>query len=109
VTPSVTPTGKTCTATYRVVQTWPGGFQGEVNLKAGSTAITGWKVSWPVGSGQTITQVWNGQVVSGAAGAETVTNYPWNGSLAAVSSVTVGLLGSGQAPNPVPAVTCTAT
>lgn len=43
-----------CTATYQTIRSRPGGFQGEVTVRAGSSALNGWTVGWSVGSGQTI-------------------------------------------------------
>ncbi|NUT05416.1 MAG: prolyl oligopeptidase family serine peptidase, partial [Hamadaea sp.] len=48
-----------CAATYRTINAWPGGFQGEVTVSAANAPITGWTVQWTLASGQTITQVWN--------------------------------------------------
>lgn len=93
-----------CTATYRTVNSWPGGFQGEVTVTAGSSAINGWTVTWNLASGQTITQLWNGtQSTSGST--VTVHNVSYNGVVAAHASTTFGFLGSGTASTPSP--TCT--
>ncbi|MDI5940517.1 cellulose binding domain-containing protein, partial [Micromonospora sp. DH15] len=57
------PTGEpgTCTATYRAVNSWPGGFQGEVTVANGTTAtLNGWTVRLTLGSGQAISSVWTG-------------------------------------------------
>ncbi|MGC9669602.1 cellulose binding domain-containing protein [Planosporangium sp. 12N6] len=44
-----------CSATYRTVSSWTGGFQGEVTVTAGSSAINGWTVRWILNNGQGIT------------------------------------------------------
>src|SRR5439155_17366433 len=60
--PSTSPAaGKACTATYRTVSSWNGGFQGEVTVtNSGSSATAGWSVAMTNPSGQTVSQVWNG-------------------------------------------------
>src|SRR6185436_18739012 len=58
---SASPTGgaKTCSATYAVTGQWPNGFQGDVKVTAGGSAITAWTVTWTFANGQTITQIWS--------------------------------------------------
>jgi endoglucanase len=105
-TPTAGPAG--CTAAYRVTGQWEGGFQGEVTVKAGSSAISGWKVGWTFPNGQTISQIWNG-TVSGS-GSVTVTNVTHNGALAAGAGTTFGFIGSWRGQNGTPSpVTCTAS
>lgn len=98
-TPAPQPGTGACTATVRAANSWSGGYQGEVTVKAGSAAINGWKVT--VG-GATITQAWS----STLSGGDTLTNASWNGSLAAGASTTAGFIASGTA-NGLSA-TCTA-
>nr|WP_238598164.1 cellulose binding domain-containing protein [Saccharothrix sp. ALI-22-I] len=51
----------------------------------GNTAVNGWNVEWTLGSGQTVTQVWNGTLnVSGSTAS--VRNASYNGSLQANTS-----------------------
>ncbi|MEV0269438.1 cellulose binding domain-containing protein [Hamadaea sp. NPDC050747] len=93
-----------CAATYRTINAWPGGFQGEVTVSAANAPITGWTVQWTLASGQTITQVWNA-TLSVAGSNVTMRNVSYNGSLAANSSTTFGFLASGSPSTPSP--TCT--
>ena len=93
------PTSAACAASYRLVGQWGGGFQGEVTVRAGTTAINGWQVGMTFPGGQTVTQVWGG-TVSGT----TVRNESWNGGLAAGATTTFGFIGSGAAATP--ALTC---
>lgn len=86
---SPSPVTGDCTATLKVVNSWSGGFQGEVAVKAGASAIRGWKVT--VG-GATITQAWN----STLSGGSTLTNASYNGSLAAGASTTAGFIANGS-------------
>nr|QRD81010.1 lipolytic protein [uncultured bacterium] len=103
-TTTTTAPGGACAASYRTVSSWPGGFQGEVRVTAGSAAISGWTVRWTLSSGQAITQVWNGTLrVSGSS--VSVSNAPYNGSLPALASTTFGFLASGTPSTPT--LTCT--
>ncbi|RPF23342.1 cellulose binding domain-containing protein [Myceligenerans xiligouense] len=111
LSPTPTPTPTTtpppagdCTATYSTVNSWDGGFQGEVTVEAGSPT-TSWSVSWPL-SGGSVDQVWNGTVTS-QGDLVVVRNADWNGQLPAGGTTTFGLLGSGTPPTPT--LTCTSS
>jgi hypothetical protein len=101
--PSPQPTGA-CTANYRTVNSWSGGYQGEVTVKAGNSAVNGWTVRWTLSSGQSISQLWNG-TLSGNSSAVTVSNTSYNASIPASGTTTFGFLGNG-APS-TPSLTCT--
>jgi len=89
-----------CTATYKQVGSWSGGFQGEVTVTAGSAGITnGWTVKWTLASGQSISQAWNATVTTSGTAA-TAVNASWNKAVAAGTSTTFGFLGSGTASTP---------
>jgi endoglucanase len=92
------PTG-TCTATYTTVSSYSGGFQGEVAVKAGSSAIASWTVSWTLASGQSISQLWNGALTTSGS-TVTVKNLAYNGSLAAGASTTFGFQATGAVSTP---------
>ncbi|EEP72961.1 hypothetical protein MCAG_03288 [Micromonospora sp. ATCC 39149] len=99
------PGGSGCGASYQVINSWPGGFQAEVAVSnSGSTVTKGWRVSWAIGSGQTIDQVWNGSLTT-SGGTATVTNVSYNGSLAPGASTTFGMLVAGGA-GTTPTLTC---
>jgi dienelactone hydrolase len=102
--PTPTPPRGACNVTYHTVNSWSGGYQGEVTVTAGDAPITGWTVRWDLGNGQTITQVWNGTLSTSGSGV-TVTNASYNGSLAASASATFGFLANGTPSTPSP--TCT--
>lgn len=89
-----------CVATYRVTNSWQGGFQGEVTVRNSSTAtINSWTVTWTAPSGSQLAQVWNGRLtVSGSA--VTVRNETHNGTLAADASTTFGFTGTGSSAAP---------
>ncbi|WFE62809.1 cellulose binding domain-containing protein [Micromonospora sp. WMMD714] len=98
------PAGTACTATYRTVNSWSGGFQAEVTVTAGTTATDGWTVRWNLGAGQSVSQVWNGTLSTSGTTA-TVRNAAYNGTLAPGTSTTFGFLGTGTPSSPSP--TCT--
>ncbi len=100
--PTTNPTG-TCVATFTVVGSWPGGFQGAVTVKAGATALSSWRTTFAL-SGATVQQGWSG-TFSGTS-TLTVTNAPWNGALAPGQTAEYGFIGSGAAPSTPPPVTC---
>jgi chitodextrinase/photosystem II stability/assembly factor-like uncharacterized protein len=98
-----------CSATYKVTNSWTGGFQGDVAVKnAGTSAITGWTVKWTFANGQTITQLWNGTLTQTGADV-TVKNAGYNGNLAGGASTSFGFSATWTTANAVPVtVTCTA-
>jgi dienelactone hydrolase len=89
------PVGGACAATYRTVNSWTGGYQGEVTVRAGSSAITGWTVRWTLSTGQAITQLLGG-TLSTSGTAATVRNAAWNGTLTADATTTFGFIGTGS-------------
>ncbi|MFC3993976.1 cellulase family glycosylhydrolase [Actinoplanes siamensis] len=99
--------GKKCTAAYTVTGQWPGGFQGEVKVTAGSSAISGWTVTWTYANGQTVSNAW-GATVTSSGSSITAKNVGYNGGLGAGASTSFGFLGSWTGTNSVPAVSCTA-
>jgi len=95
--PSPTPTGAGgCVATYRTVNSWPGGFQGEVTVaNRGTSALNGWTVRMTLAAGQSITNLWGG-VNTGTGGAVSVRNAPYNGTVAAGGTTTFGFVANGD-------------
>ncbi|GAA0904770.1 hypothetical protein GCM10009557_80320 [Virgisporangium ochraceum] len=106
--PSSQPPSRGCSATYSVTGQWPGGFQGEVRVTAGSAAITGWTVTWTFANGQRVNSHWSATITSSGA-AVTARNVGYNGSVGAGVSTTFGFLGSWTGTNSVPTLSCTAT
>ena len=92
--------GGGCTASYTTINSWGGGFQSEITVRAGSSAINGWTVTI---NGQSINQLWNGQL--SGSGPYTVKNLSWNGSLPAGGTTAFGYLGNGSPSTPT--LTCT--
>jgi lysophospholipase L1-like esterase len=99
------PTGA-CAASYRTVNSWGGGFQGEVTVRAGTAGINGWTVRMTLASGQSVTNLWNG-VNTGTSGAVSVRNAPYNGSLAASGTTTFGYVANGDGAAAPTGITCT--
>ncbi|AEV83479.1 chitin-binding protein [Actinoplanes sp. SE50] len=99
-------TGSGCSAMYNVTSSWTGGFQAQVMVHAGTTAVNGWHVSWTWPGGQTLASLWSGRATS-TGSLVSVTNETWNGTIAAGDHTTFGFLGSGSAPATVPNLTCT--
>ncbi|MGW0202572.1 cellulase family glycosylhydrolase [Nonomuraea sp. NPDC003201] len=106
-TPTPTPPSGACSATYQVTGQWGGGFQAEVRVTAGSSAISGWTVTWSFANGQTVTNAWNATVSSSGSNV-TARNMSYNGSLGAGASTTFGFLGSWNGSNSVPTPSCAA-
>ncbi|MEU7381887.1 MULTISPECIES: cellulose binding domain-containing protein [unclassified Streptomyces] len=99
-------TNGTCTAAYRNVNSWPGGFQGEVTVRNnGTSTLNGWTVGLNLASGQSISSLWDG-VNTGTSGSVTVRNSPYNGTLAANGTATFGFTATGNS-TPAPGnLTC---
>ncbi|MET8910434.1 cellulase family glycosylhydrolase [Micromonospora sp. NPDC004551] len=106
--PTTPPPSGGCTAVYTIVNSWQGGFQGEVKVTAGAAAISGWTTKWTFANGQAVSQSWNA-AVSNSGAAYTARNVDWNGRLGAGASTSFGFLGSWNGTNAIPAVTCTAS
>ncbi|GAA4473800.1 hypothetical protein GCM10023170_095500 [Phytohabitans houttuyneae] len=97
-----------CTASYAKSSEWSGGFNANVTVTAGSSAISGWTVRWTWPNGQSITSSWNASVsVSGSA--VTAANAAYNGRLNAGQSTSFGFTGSWNGTNTVPTLSCTAS
>ncbi len=103
--PTTSPAG-VCSASYQLVNQWPGGFQGEVTVRAGNSAVNGWTVGWTFPNGQTVTQIWNGSATTSGSSV-TVRNAVYNGTLAANGTTSFGFLGAWNGSNTAPAtLTC---
>jgi hypothetical protein len=112
-TPTPTPTSggggsAGCTAAYTVTGSWPGGYQGQVTVTAGSGALTGWQVSWTYPATETINNLWNGTYTQSGQSVE-VTNASYDGSLAAGTSTSFGFTATDNGSDAPPAtLNCTA-
>ncbi|WIM94067.1 endo-1,4-beta-xylanase [Actinoplanes oblitus] len=99
------PGGAGCTATFSN-NAWTGGFVTTVTVKAGASALSGWKVALTLPSGAAITNSWSASA-SGSSGAVTFSNVNYNGGVAAGGSTSFGFQGTGSAPSGT--ATCTAS
>lgn len=97
------PTGA-CSATLVVSNTWPGGYQAAVTVKAGGAMISGWKTVFTLPAGGSVQSGWSG-TYSQSGTAVTVSNAPWNGLLGSGASTTYGFV-VGTAPSSSTAVSC---
>ena len=101
-----------CTASFRAVAAWQGGYQAEVTVRNASAApVSGWTVTVAPTDGARLTQVWNGTLTTAADGTAKVTNASWNGALAPGASTAFGLVATTPAGSTTPGadVGCTAT
>lgn len=101
-------TGRSCSASYTLTGQWQGGFQAEVRVTAGASAISGWTVTWTYANGQQVSQAWNASITSSGS-TVTARNVSYNGALGAGGSATFGFLGSSTSTNSVPSLSCTAS
>jgi endoglucanase len=108
-TTSSTGGGGGCSAAYSITNTWDTGFQGSVVVtNNGTTASTGWTVTWTYANGQVISQLWGGLLTQTGASVS-VRNESYNGALAPNATATFGFLASHGATNATPVLTCTRT
>ena len=100
-----------CTASFRTVSSWQGGYQGEVTVtNAPASAVSGWTATVVPADGARLTQVWDGTLTRSAEGRATVANASWNGMLEPGASVRFGFLADTSANGtPSAKVTCAAT
>jgi chitin-binding protein len=102
------PTGNDCMATYKVTNSWAGGFQAEVTvMNHGSTPFAGWKatLAWP--GATTIDSLWSGTFTTSGQ-TTTVTNAAWNGTVAPAGTTTFGFIASSSGSG-LPTVSCART
>jgi len=102
------PTDKACSATLSVSNTWPGGYQASVTVKAGAAMISGWTTALTLPAGGSVQSGWSGTYAQSGT-ALTVSHAAWNGLLGAGASTTYGWVGSGSAPSSSTSVSCTAS
>jgi endoglucanase len=97
-----------CSAAYSVTSDWGSGFTAAITVTdSGSSAITGWTLTYTYTGNQTLTEGWSGNW-SQSGETVTVTNESWNGSLAAGANTGIGANFSYSGTNTAPAsVTCT--
>jgi endo-1,4-beta-xylanase len=80
--------GFACHVEYTLTSEWPGGFGAALTLNnTGTTAISSWTLTWSFADGQTVTELWNGNVTQSGANVS-VTNMSYNGSIPSGGSYT---------------------
>jgi glucose/arabinose dehydrogenase len=100
--PSPNPQPGGCTATYQIVNQWPGNFQANVTVRnTGTTPTATWTVGWTFQNGQVISQMWGGLPQQSGANV-TVRNEGYNGVIPPNGTVTFGFIASVGATNTVP-------
>lgn len=95
-----------CSASFHVQSSWPGGFVATVDVTAGGGPVNGWTVTLQLPGGATITNLWSG-VNTGTSGTVQVANANYNGHLGAGQSTSFGFQGTGSADGTT--VSCAAT
>ncbi|WP_328419993.1 cellulose binding domain-containing protein [Streptomyces sp. NBC_00443] len=100
-----------CSASFRTVSSWQGGYQGEVTVTgAPASSAAGWTATVVPADGARLTQVWDGTLSTTGDGTATVANASWNGKLAPGASVKFGFIADTSASGaPSAEVTCAAT
>jgi len=99
--------GGGCVASYTVSSQWANGFTANVTVtNNGTSAASGWKVTWNWGGNQQITNLWNG-VESHSGQSETVTNASFNGSIAPGGNTSFGFQAGYSGSNTAPTLSCT--
>ncbi|MEU1040590.1 cellulase family glycosylhydrolase [Streptomyces sp. NPDC005551] len=94
--------GVSCSVGYRVVNEWPGGFQGEIVVRnTGTTAINGWTLAFAFANGQTVSNMWGGTPTQNG-GAVSVSPAAYTSTVPAKGSVTVGFTAAKGATNTAP-------
>jgi endoglucanase len=104
--PTDPPGDADCSAEYRVVSDWEGGFQAAVTVTA-DAPISGWTVTWTYTDGRRVDRAWNADV-SSAGDRVTASDLGWNGALDAGDSAEFGFTGSGSGTHAAPRPVCAA-
>jgi cellulase/cellobiase CelA1 len=96
-----------CSAAIAIVNQWPGGYQAQVTVTAGTEALSAWRVTWSQPADQTVAESWSARVRQSGAAVE-ADSLSWNAALAPGASTTFGFSGTYSGPAPVaPAAACT--
>jgi aryl-phospho-beta-D-glucosidase BglC (GH1 family) len=81
------------TATFTDVSDWGSGFTGNITIaNQGSTSINGWTLQFDFAG--TISQIWNGQILSQTGNHFAIGNLSYNGTIGAGQSVSFGFNGA---------------
>src|SRR4051812_42944131 len=88
-----------CQVNYSVTSEWGSGFGAAVQITNLGDPLSGWRLTWAFGAGQSVTQLWNG-AVDQSGSQVTVTNAAYNGSLATGASTSFGFNATRAGSNP---------
>ena len=97
-----------CSASYSTQSQWGGGFVASVTVtNSGTSALSGWTVTFTFGGDQKVTNSWNTSLTQSGENV-TAANVSYNGNIAAGSSTSFGFQGTWASSDAAPAaVTCT--
>ena len=88
------PVTVSCSAAYSLTNSWAGGFQAQVALtNSGTTPISGWTLTWTFPGDQKISSMWTASYTQSGESV-TAVNEPYNASIPANGSVTIGFTGT---------------
>jgi endoglucanase len=100
-TPTPTPSQTTsapgtlsCSVSYTLANSWPGGFQAQVTLtNTGTGPINSWVLTWTFPGDQHIGTIWNATATQSGENV-TVTAASYDATIAAAGSVSIGFTGT---------------
>ncbi len=97
-----------CSATYTTQSQWSGGFVANVTVaNTGTSAMTGWTVTFTFGGDQKVTNSWNTSLTQSSENV-TASNVSYNGAVAAGASASFGFQGTYSSSDAAPVtLTCT--
>ena len=103
--PSAPPTpvaGASCAVHYAVSSDWGAGFVTNITLaNASPRALSGWHLAWAFAGNQRITNLWNGSLSQSGA-AVGVASLPYNGTIPAGGSTSLGFQATYSGTNAAP-------
>jgi endoglucanase len=101
--------GRTCTASLHVDNQWAGGFTATVTVtNSGSSALSGWTVSWTWPGTQQETNGWSATITQ--SGASVIArNMGYNGAVAPAASTSFGFQATFSGTNSAPTLACAAS
>jgi chitodextrinase len=101
--------GGGCSAAYTVSNQWSTGFTANVTVtNTGTTPTAGWKVTWTWGGNQQVTNAWSA-VESHSGQNETAANAGYNGAIAPGGNTSFGFQATYSGTNNSPTPICTAS
>jgi cellulase/cellobiase CelA1 len=97
-----------CSASYATQSQWSSGFVAGVTISnTGTSALSGWRVTFTFGGDQKVTSFWGASMTQSGENV-TASNASYNGTVAAGSSASFGLYGTWASSDAAPtSLTCT--